>query len=124
MRFPRINAIVDNLSAGGLGADFDGAGRLGPARSLDPGLPWHDHHPDTGAAIAGTVIPEWDRVAALARRAHAPITEIALIGWDVALPGPDPILVEGNTNWGVLIDTPLGDTRYVEMLQPAAAPGA
>ena len=122
MRFPRAHAVVDNLSAGGLGADYDASGRLGPARTLDPGSPWHDCHPDTGAAITGTLIPGWDRVAALALRAHAPITEINLIGWDVALPGPDPVLIEGNTNWGVLIDTPLGDTRYVEMLQPPGDP--
>jgi glycosyltransferase involved in cell wall biosynthesis len=119
MRFPRAHAVVDNLSAGGLGADYDAAGRLGRARSLDPASPLYDRHPDTGAAIAGTLIPEWERVAALALRAHAPITDIAMIGWDVALPENRPVLVEGNTNWGVLLDTPLGDTRYVEiLLQP------
>jgi len=119
MRFPRAHAIVDNLSAGGLGADYNARGRLGWARSLEPNSPWCDRHPDTGALIARTLIPGWDRVAALALRAHAPITEIALIGWDVAMPGPEPVLIEGNTNWGVLLDTPLGDTRYVEiLLQP------
>jgi len=119
MRFPRTHAIVDNLSAGGLGADYDRRGRLGRARSLDPAAPWRDHHPDTGALIARTVIPGWSRVAELALRAHAPITDIALIGWDVAMPGAEPVLIEGNTNWGVLLDTPLGDTRYVEiLLQP------
>lgn len=119
MRFPRAGAVVDNVSAGGLGADYDAEGRLGPARSLEPGAPRYDRHPDTGAIITGTLIPAWARVAALARRAHAPIRDIAMIGWDVALPGAEPVLLEGNTNWGVMIDTPLGDTRYVEtLLQP------
>lgn len=119
MRFPRTNAVVDNLSAGGLGADYDAQGRLGRARSLDPTTDWCDRHPDTDARITGTVIPGWTEVAALALRAHAPLTDLALIGWDVARPGDAPLLLEGNTNWGVLLDTPLGDTRYVEiLLQP------
>lgn len=117
MRFPRTHAVVDNLSYGGLGADYEPAtGRLEPARTLGANSPLFDRHPDTGAAIAGTVIPAWESVAALACRAHAPITDIALIGWDVALPGAEPLLVEADTNWGVLLDTPLGDTRYVEIL--------
>jgi len=119
MRFPRPGAVVDNLNAGGLGADYDSTGRLGPARSLDPASPLYDRHPDTDAIISGTIIPEWERVAALALRAHAPITDIALIGWDIALPGNDPVLIEANTNWGVPNDTPLGGTRYLEiLLQP------
>ncbi|MES1167101.1 MAG: sugar-transfer associated ATP-grasp domain-containing protein [Pseudomonadota bacterium] len=117
MRFPRRGAVVDNLSAGGLGADYDAAGRLGRARSLDPASPFHDRHPDTGAVIAGAIIPEWARISSLARRAHAPIGDIALIGWDLALAGNEPVLIEGNTNWGVPGDTPLGDTRYVEILR-------
>jgi hypothetical protein len=119
MRFPRADAIVDNLGAGGLGADYSSRGRLGRARSLDAAAPWCDRHPDTGALIAHMLVPGWDEVAALALRAHAPVTDIALIGWDVALPGATPVLLEGNTNWGVLLDTPLGDTRYVEILLPA-----
>jgi Sugar-transfer associated ATP-grasp len=123
MRFPRERAVVDNLSSGGLGADYDSAtGRLGAARMLGLNSPLFERHPDTGAPIAGTVIPEWTKVAALARRAHAPIGDIAMIGWDVALPGDEPLLIEANTNWGVPLDTPLGDTRYVEiLLHPANA---
>jgi Sugar-transfer associated ATP-grasp len=117
MRFPRPHSVVDNLSAGALGADYDAAGRLGQARSLDPASLGYDRHPDTDAVITGSIIPQWDRVAELALRAHAPITDIALIGWDIALPGNNPVLIEGNTNWGVPNDTPLGETRYVEILQ-------
>ena len=116
MRFPRRDAVVDNLSAGGWGTDYAAGGRLGPLRSLDAASPFIAAHPDTGAVISGTVIPKWDRVSALAIRAHAPLSDIAMIGWDVALPGDEPILIEANTNWGVPLDTPLGATRYVEIL--------
>ena len=118
MRFPRRDAIVDNVSRGALSADFDlGTGRLGPAR--DPAFPRTgiSTHPDTGAAIRGEVIPAWPRVRALALRAHAPITSLALIGWDIALPGDEPVLVEMNTNWGLFTNTPLGGTRYLEIVR-------
>jgi glycosyltransferase involved in cell wall biosynthesis len=117
MRFPRGNAIVDNISCGALSADFDLAtGRLGPARDAACPRRAISHHPDTGAAIAGEIIPAWDRVRALALRAHAPLTTFAMIGWDIALPGDEPALVEMNLNWGLFTNTPLGDTRYLEIL--------
>lgn len=118
MRFPRVNAIVDNCSCGALSSDFDiETGRLDPAR--DPASPWVTvaAHPDTKAPIAGEIIPAWDCVRALALRAHAPIQHVAMIGWDIALPGDQPVLIEMNLNWGVLTNTPLGRTRYVEILR-------
>ena len=123
MRFPLRSSTVDNLSAGGLGSDYDIAtGRLHRARKFDPGSPLYTHHPDTAAPIEGAVIPRWDEIAALARRAHEPLTEIATVGWDVALPAAGPILLEANPNWGVPLDTALGDTPYVDyLLQPAVA---
>lgn len=117
MRFPQGNAIVDNRSAGALSADYDcETGQLDPAR--DPARPWITvaAHPDTHAVIAGEFIPHWDRVRALALRAHAPISHIAMIGWDVALPGDEPMLIEMNLNWDVFTNTPLGCTRYVDIL--------
>lgn len=116
MRFPQGNAIVDNRSCGALSADYQSeTGRLDPAR--DPALPriLLSIHPDTKAAIAGEVIPGWDRVRALALRAHAPITHIAMIGWDIAMPGDEPVLIEMNFNWDVFTNTPLGCTRYLEI---------
>jgi len=116
MRFPRGAAIVDNIACGALSADVDLAtGRLGPARdATDAGIDI-PVHPDTGAAITGTLIPAWDRVRALALRAHAPIARFALIGWDIALLDGEPVLVEMNLNWGVFTNTPLGSTRYLEI---------
>lgn len=127
MRFARDGAIVDNIACGALSADVDLAtGRLGPARdATDAGVDIATH-PDTGAAISGTVIPAWAEVSALVLRAHAPVERFGLIGWDVTLLDEGPALVEMNLNWGVFTNTPLGSTRYLEIvsawlraLQPA-----
>jgi hypothetical protein len=117
MRFPQGDAIVDNRTAGAISADYDReSGRLGPARGLACPRIAYSVHPDTGAAIAGEVIPAWDRVRALAQRAHAPISEIAMIGWDVAMPADEPILLEMNLNWGIFNNTPFGSTRYMKIV--------
>ncbi len=125
MRFPRRHSTVDNLCAGGLGADLEvSTGRLGTARTLAADSPPYTHHPDTGAAIQGTIVPRWPEIAALALRAHGYVTDIATLGWDVTLTPAGPLLLETNPNWGVHLDTPLGDTPYIEcLLQPAVAAG-
>lgn len=121
MRFPLKGKIVDNLCAGGLGADYDPAtGILGPARTLGSRNHPFTHHPETGGPIAHRRIPRWDEIADLARRAHRPVPDIATLGWDIALTADGPLLIETNPNWGIPLDTPLGDTSYARfLLQPA-----
>ncbi len=124
MRFPLRGSIVDNLCAGGIGADYDPAtGILQVARHLQGSATLYTHHPDTGAAIAGRRIPRWEEIGDLARRAHAPVADIATLGWDIALTPAGPTLIETNPNWGVLLDTPLGDTAYLRILSQPALQG-
>ncbi len=118
MRFPQGNAIVDNCSAGALSADCDcESGRLDHVR--DPARPWValSAHPDTKAVITGEFVPAWDRVRALALQAHAPLPHIAMIGWDIAMPGDEPVLIEMNLNWAVFTNTPFGSLRYLEIVR-------
>lgn len=121
MRFPLRASVVDNLCAGGIGADYDPiTGILGTARHLYGPTTLFTHHPTTGGAIAGRKIPRWEEIAALACRAHGLVPDIATLGWDVALTPDGPILIETNPNWGVPLDMPLGDTSYARfLLQPA-----
>lgn len=75
------------------------------------------HHPDTSAAIAGVVLPQWPEMCALALRAHEALPEIAFVGWDLILTPDGPALLEGNLVWGGNLsqmagNLPLGATEF------------
>jgi hypothetical protein len=56
-----------------------------------------DHHPMTGAPVAGRAVPLWPAIHALTRAAHQVFADRLLIGWDVALTPDGPVLIEGNS---------------------------
>jgi hypothetical protein len=81
-------APVD-LATGRLGK-MCGDSRFGPDDRTD-------HHPMTGAAVAGRVVPLWPAIDALARAAHRVFADRLLVGWDIALTPDGPVLLEGNS---------------------------
>lgn len=92
------NRVCDNIHAGGIAAGVElASGRLGRAAALDPASDWLTSHPDTGARIAGRLLPDWDAALDLVRRAGAVFDDFAVVGWDVALTKEGPLVVEGNT---------------------------
>ena len=58
---------------------------------------WFDHHPVTGAAVTGRIVPCWPELAALALKAHRLVPERVIIGWDMAITPEGPSLLEGNS---------------------------
>lgn len=54
------------------------------------------HHPDTGAAIAGAVLPDWPAFTHLAREATSAFPGLQMQGWDIALTDDGPRLIEVN----------------------------
>jgi hypothetical protein len=54
------------------------------------------HHPDTGAAIAGAVLPDWAELIYLAREATSAFPGMQMQGWDIALTDRGPRLIEVN----------------------------
>jgi hypothetical protein len=75
-------------------------------------------HPDTGAVLAGAVVPFWRDAIDLVVRAHGSVPEFArfiFLGWDVAITDDGPLLIETNHGWGEFNHqlgdgVPLGDT--------------
>ena len=75
------------------------------------------HHPDTGVAIPGLLLPFWQESVALVLRAHeTAFPRFVTLGWDVALTPHGPVLLETNSGWGAMfhqmLDGPLGDTAF------------
>ena len=69
-------------------------------------------HPDTGATLLGTTVPCWQEALELARATARILPHVPLIGWDIAVTGSGPVLVEAN-------NTP--DFRLVEMCERRGA---
>ena len=93
------NRTVDNIHAGGIACAVSlDRGILGKASNLgaDARLGWLTHHPDTGALIEGRVLPFWKEARDLALHAHRAFADRAMIGWDIAILGDGPIVIEGN----------------------------
>lgn len=93
------SAPVDNFSSGGIVAGIQlETGMLTAARSAvgQFSATVHTHHPDTGAAIEGVVIPQWEEVRALALDLAERIAGLKVAGWDICLTPEGPRLIEGN----------------------------
>lgn len=92
---------VDNFHAGsgGLCAGIDiASARLGPAVTLDDSgnLLRLERHPESAAAIAGVVIPDWQQAHAAVLRAAAAFPESPFIGWDIVMTDEGPSFIEAN----------------------------
>ena len=118
------NVTVDNVHAGGLAAAIDlDRGILSAATDMgvDANLGWVEHHRGTGARIAGRVLPHWEDLCQLVRRAHSSFGDRVVIGWDVAITAQGPRIVEGNSGPDVdliqrPLQTPFCNSRLGELL--------
>jgi hypothetical protein len=97
---------VDNVAAGGLDCGVDvTTGRMGPLREFprDRHRVEHDRHPDTGAHVTGTIVPQWPEVRQLAQRLMIAFPELDHVGWDIAVTDRGPRVVEGNADMPALM---------------------
>ena len=70
--------------------------------------------------LPGTVWPFWDGCLDICFKAHKQVPDLLTVGWDVAVTPDGPVLIEGNTNWGVttaqcLNNTPLLCTKLKDI---------
>lgn len=97
---------IDNFRHGTSGNFFAPAhvedGRLYAGAGPTPdgrGLTAITHHPTTGRAIEGFVVPEWDANVAVALRAAEVSRPLHTVGWDVAPAVDGPRIIEANPRW-------------------------
>jgi len=99
---------IDNFHGGkgGLSAPIDvETGVLGTAATLDAdgALQRLGDHPDSGARIAGTVVPGWDAVVATTLRVAWRLPHLPFVGWDLVVTDRGPVYLEANAPPGTLV---------------------
>jgi len=100
-----VNSPVDNMGAGNLAAavDIQTGTVTSPGVYSDISKTDQEFHPITGKRIQGFIIPFWDEVVDLAKRAALHNTDNKSVGWDIAITKDGPELIEGNHNWCKLL---------------------
>jgi hypothetical protein len=97
----QLSAPVDNFSRNGLVAKIDrDTGRLDRAITVaaDNRVFFHVAHPETGTLIAGNEVPYWSEVRALVDALGAAFPYLDYVGWDIAITGAGPVVIEGNAH--------------------------
>lgn len=118
----RKDAIVDNISAGGLIAAIDPAsGTLKKGMVGKHARPMNVH-PLSGEPIEGTRLPFWEEAKDLVVNAHSGLkNRYTCIAWDVAFTEAGAILVEGNSKACVIIQRAtgigLGASRFGQLIE-------
>lgn len=106
-RIPCGDNPHDNFAGGSTGnliAMVDSTtGILGPAvgrrdQRFPRLLERFESNPDTGRPIAGTPIPRWREIRAIAERAAGYFPGLPVLGWDIALGEQGPVVIEANSN--------------------------
>ena len=105
IRMSMDNNYVDNIGSGGcyVGIDID-SGRMKKFSYSDfkrDGVLRLTSHPVTGTVFDGIEIPYMQEIKELVMRAASMIPGLRLIGWDVAIGPEGPVLIEGNSDYGI-----------------------
>lgn len=115
-------ATIDSWCAGGLAVRIKPDGMLVDAavfEDLGKGICYR--HPDTGIPFAGFEVPFYREAVALVLEAHRHCPQMFGVGWDVAITGDGPLIVEGNVQYA-LFQPICGGLRPImeSRLRPAA----
>lgn len=100
-KVPRQFNIIDNFESGTLGnllaaVDLDTGRVLRVVRGYGLSLEKMDHHPDSGLAFNGLVLPDWESLKEIVLKAARLLPDFGFQHWDVALSDEGPVLLEIN----------------------------
>lgn len=105
IRMSLRNHFVDNIGSGGcmVGVDLD-TGKLRKYARSDfnyYGAELFTQHPLTGTVFEGFELPFIKEVKTIVTRAAYLVPGLRIIGWDVAISEKGPVIVEGNSDYGI-----------------------
>lgn len=118
---------TDNSSRGGLVVNLDlETGRLSKAFKFptpaEKSITYLTHHPDTGAAIEGVVVPHWSEVRDTLLEVVKKLPFLNYVGWDVVVTEQGYCVIEGNSGASLYIQVAypyLRDARVRDFLKSA-----
>lgn len=123
IRIPPVAERMPNLDHAGLycAVDWD-TGTVHAGEGILPGLEDVEHHPETGARLAGLQVPCWSQCKELCFAAHQVDPRYNSMGWDVLISPDGPLLLEANPRWGSISaqlssHPPLLQTRFPELYE-------
>jgi hypothetical protein len=105
IRMSLRNHFVDNIGSGGcmVGVDLK-TGELQKYARSDfnyDGAKLFTRHPMTGTVFEGFMLPYINEIKDLVTRAALLVPGLRIIGWDVAISEAGPVIIEGNSDYGI-----------------------
>ena len=100
LRYGQGVNVVDNAHFGGCFSVIDDNGYAVAAGDVKRHK--FTTHPDTGVALTGFKVPDWEQACAMVRKLATMVGGLRYIGWDLAHTDKGWILVEANTEPGIL----------------------
>ena len=105
LRMSTTNNHVDSNMLGGVGVGINMiSGKLkkaGFSKARISGVKILTQHPITGTKFENFTIPFFDQAKQLVIEAARYIPAIRVVGWDVAISETGPVLIEGNSDYGI-----------------------
>ena len=102
MRIGKGGSVVDNMVAGGMIAGVDEETGIVNTGGIDSDGNYHLVHPDTGKAIKGFQIPNFEMVKEIAENGIRKDPGVNYVGWDIAVCQDKAVIIEGNTLPGLM----------------------
>lgn len=100
LRYGRSGNVVDNAHFGGCFSVIDDNGYAIAAGDVKRHK--FSVHPDTGVELTGFKVPDWEQACEMVRHMATMVEGLRYIGWDLAHTDKGWILVEANTEPGIL----------------------
>lgn len=100
-KIPAPSAMSDNYwQDGSMLAEIDaGTGALKQCRrGAGPDQEVIETHPVSGLSFGDFTMPHWDELVRMTTQAHAILPEFGVFGWDIAMTGDGPLIIECNAN--------------------------
>lgn len=118
MRFGQGGSVIDNLHAGGIILGVNEETGIIETNGVDWNGIVYENHPDTGQKLMGFKIPHYDLAREITEKAIRRVPGINYVGWDVAICQDKAVIIEGNSQPGLMayqlpyLQPPVHEPKY------------